>query len=123
MRRWAERIALAVIVAGFGYGAATHGLDYLRFGFAPYQFGPAAFNLFWNSLVLLDAAVVALLLAGWRRCGLLLGLAVMVTDVAVNSYAWLVLEIGHMALGVPFQAAFLGFLLGAAPFLWSRPTR
>ena len=116
---WAERGALAVIIAGFAYGAITHAADFVRFGFAPYEFGPPAFNLFWNSLVLLDAMVVALLLLGWRRGGLALGLAVMLVDVGVNSYAWQVLGIGDaFATAVAIQAAFLGFLLGATPFLW-----
>jgi len=117
---WARRIALGVIVVGFGYGALTHAADFVT-GQAPYEFGPPAFNLFWNSLVVLDAAVVALLLAGWRRGGLVLGLAIMVVDVAVNAYAWVGLGFELFASGVPVQAAFLGFLLGAAPFLWSEP--
>jgi hypothetical protein len=32
---------------------------------------------FWTALILLDAGVVALLLAGWRRSGLLAALIIM----------------------------------------------
>lgn len=116
----AERFALAVLIAGFAFGAATHGLDFVRFGFAPYRFGPPALNLFWNALVLLDAAVVALLLFGWRRAGLMLGAGILMLDVAANSYAWAALGLDEFATAVPLQAAFLGFLLGAAGFLWPR---
>jgi len=79
-------------------------------------------NLFWNSLVLLDAAVVLLLLSGRRRASLALGLAIMVVDVAVNSYASLVLSSAGFQTALVVQAAFLGFLLGAAPFLWHPPS-
>ena len=115
---WAARLALAVYLGGFGYGAVTHAADFVRFGWWPYQTGPAAFTLFWNMLVFLDAAVVALLLAGWRRAGLLLAVAVMVVDVAVNSYAVFAFDWTGFQSAVLVQAAFLGFILGSVAFLW-----
>ena len=113
-----DRVLLMVLVAGFGWGTATHAADFVRHGWWPYRFGPLALNLFWNALVFLDAAVVALLVSGRRRAGLALGAAVMAVDVAVNSYAWRGLGIGDFATAVPVQAAFAGFLFGALGLLW-----
>ena len=118
----AERGALAVYVLCFGYGAFTHAADFLRFGWWPYRFGLPAMNLFWNMLVLLDAAVVALLLLGYRRAGLVLALLVIGSDVAINSYAWFGLGHERFRTGVPVQALVLGFVLGSMPFLWRPAT-
>ncbi len=116
--RRAQRVAIAVYLLCFGYGAATHGVDFVRLGWWPYDFGPAFANLFWNLLLFLDAAVVALLLAGRRRVGLALALAVIGADVAINSYVWLAMGIGGFGIALPVQACVLGFVLGSLPFLW-----
>lgn len=119
MRRGAqERVALGVIVAGFAIGCFTHAMDFWWFGWAPYRFGPPVLNAFWNSLVLLDAVVIVLLVKGWRRAGLVLALAVMLGDVAANSYAWGRLGLSEFAPALVAQTGFLGFLLGSVGFLW-----
>lgn len=112
------RLALAVYVACFAAGAYNHAMDFWRDGWRPYAWGPAPLELFWTSLLVLDALVVALILRGWRRAGLALASAVMITDVAANTYAWHALNLPAFATAVPLQAAFLGFVLGSAPFLW-----
>lgn len=115
-----KRIALALIGLGFAFGATTHALDFWRFGWAPYQFGPPALNAFWNTLVFIDASVVALLLSGRTRNALALGIGTMVCDVAANSYAWTVLGIPAFATALIVQTGFLGFMLGSSGFLWRR---
>lgn len=121
MRRGAqERVALGVIVGGFAIGCFTHAMDFWWFGWAPYRFGPPVANAFWNSLVVLDAAVIVLLARGRRRAGLVLACAVMLGDVAANSYAWGVLGLSAFAPALVAQTGFLGFLLGSVGFLWRR---
>ena len=66
----------------------------------------------------LDALVIALIIAGWRRCGLLLAAVVMLTDVSANAYASFALRIPGFDLALILQGAFLGFVLGSLPFLW-----
>jgi len=117
---WRVRLALGVYIACFGYGATTHAADFVRIGWWPYRAGLPAMNLFWNLLVVLDAAVVALLLAGWRRAGLILAALVMILDVAINSYASFRLDMGGMGIALLLQSMFLGFILGSLPFLWPR---
>lgn len=115
-----ERVALGVIVGGFAIGCFTHAMDFWWFGWAPYRFGPPVPNAFWNSLVVLDAAVIVLLARGRRRAGLVLACAVMLGDVAANSYAWGVLGLNEFAPALVAQTGFLGFLLGSTGFLWRR---
>lgn len=80
-------------------------------------------NLFWTALILLDAAVVILLLLGHRRSGLVLALAIMVLDMAANSYVLFGLNIPFFAVPIQLQTAFLGFVLGSIAFLWPKPER
>ena len=119
-RRRIERAVVAVIVLAFAFGTVTHALDFLRFGWAPYRFGPPLLNLFWNALVALDAIIVGLFVARMRRSALVAALTVMVADVAANSYAWRWLDLPEFATSVPIQSAFLCLLVGAAPFLWPK---
>jgi hypothetical protein len=114
----AQRIALAVYVACFTIGTISHALDFLLLGLRPYSWGPPLLEVFWSSLVALDFAVVAVMLFGKRRAGLVLAAIIMVCDVAANSYAFFVLGIEGFAVALPLQAAFLGFVLGSIGFLW-----
>jgi hypothetical protein len=115
-----ERVLLGVIGLGFAIGFVTHALDFWWFGWAPYAFGPPALNLFWNSLVALDAAVIVLLLLGQRRWALGLALAIMLGDVAANCYAWAGVGLIEFQPALMAQSGFLGLLLGAVGFLWPR---
>jgi hypothetical protein len=112
------RFAVATYIACFGIGAVSHAFDFLSRGWRPYSFGPPALEAFWTSLVVLDALVIALLIANWRRCGLLLAAVVMVTDVSANAFASFALRIPGFGLALILQTAFLGFVLGSLPFLW-----
>ncbi|WP_294354738.1 hypothetical protein [uncultured Sphingomonas sp.] len=111
-------IARYVLIAGFAWGTLTHAVDWWQFGWWPYRFGPPLANAFWNALVLLDAVTVALLLRRDLRGGVVLAAAVMIADVTANVYAWQVMGFERFAVGVAFQAAFLGYVAGAAPLLW-----
>jgi len=106
-----QRTMLYLVALGFAFGTATHTLDFVHFGWWPYRFGPLPLNIFWNALVVLDAAIVVLIVAGWRTAGLALASLVMIADVAANTYAWLGLGFSAFAVSVPLQSAFLGFVL------------
>ena len=76
---------------------------------------------YWTSLTVLDPLAVVLLVFAPRK-GLLLALAIMLTDVAINSgVTYMDLPpASPYAVGYPvqLQTAFLGFVLGSIPFLW-----
>lgn len=114
----AQRIVLGVYILCFAIGTVGHTLDFLALGPRLYSWGPPLLEAFWSSLVVLDFAVVALLLAAKLRAGLALAAIIMLCDVAANSYALFVLGIDGFAVALPLQAAFLGFVLGSIGFLW-----
>lgn len=115
-----QRLALGVYVACFSVGTYTHLLAVRHHGWRPHPFAPDAMNVFWTALTVLDPAVVLALLSGWRRSGLSLALAIMVADVAVNSYAHYGLGISGFEAALQMQTAFAGFVLGSITFLWPR---
>ncbi len=114
----AIRVVLLLFSLCFAGGGATHVMDIARGGFLPYRDMPPAINMFWTSLALFDFLAVLLL---WtrRRAGVALTVAIMLADVAVNSYAVYGLGIVFQSFA-PLQAQtwFLGFVLGAAGFVW-----
>jgi hypothetical protein len=116
--RWVK-LTLSVYAIAFLIGTSTH-LNVLLHGwwFVHHPF----LNTYWTSLTFLDPLVVFLLLRS-PRAGLILALAIMLTDVGINSLAtYLYLDIDrHYAVDyfVQLQTAFLGFVLGSAPFLWT----
>jgi hypothetical protein len=118
MQSTRTRFALGTYIACFGIGVVSHAADFLSRGWRPYAFGPPALEAFWTSLIVLDALVIVLIIAGWRRCALLLAAVVMVTDVSANAFASFALQIPGFNLALILQAAFLGFVLGSLPFLW-----
>jgi hypothetical protein len=105
---------LYLVALGFLFGSATHALDFVHFGWWPYRFGPPPLNIFWNALVVLDAAIAGLIFAGWRVAGLASASIVMIADVAANTYAWLGLGFDAFAISVPVQSAFLGLVLATS---------
>jgi len=64
-------MALAVYVICFSIGIMSHGYDFYMHGWRPYRWGVVFLDVFWTTLILLDALVVGLLLVGGRRSGLL----------------------------------------------------
>lgn len=113
-----QLIVLALYVACFADGTAAHLSDVLRFGWQAHHLDPVPLRAFWTALAILDPTVIALLLLGWRRTGLLLALGIMLADVSANSYAALLLHDTGFGVALPLQCLFLGFVLGSFAFLW-----
>lgn len=118
-RPTADRLRLAIRVvwiAGFLVGTASHVLDLIAGGADTYGQFPTALRVFWSSLTVLDPLTVLLLLLR-KRAGIILGLVVILADIAVN---WTVLLTigGNPLFGVVNQTLFAVFLLATAPALW-----
>ena len=94
-----------------------HILDIVKGGFFPYLFAPMPINAYWTSLAGLDLLAA---LSLWRhlRLGLTLTLAIMLSDVMVNSYVTYGLDIPVSFAPLQAQTLFLGFVLGCVSFLW-----
>lgn len=118
-RRRAGSARGAVVAAGFMIGAAFHLADIAAGGWMPYRFGPDAMNLFWSLLLPLDVAAAGLIL--WRRSRrprLVLALAIMIADVAVNGYALWGLDMPVFAPALTMQTGFLLLLAAFSRALW-----
>lgn len=94
-------------------GALMHWLDIAAAGWFPYRFAPLTFNAYWTGLAFADPLAALLLWHGRpaiRWTGALLTLAIMISDVAINSYVRLyIAELPLFALTL--QSAFLGFVI------------
>ncbi len=108
---------LGIYAAGLLVGGFTHIIDIARGGWLPYRFAPIGINGFWSALSIFDL-LAAVLLWWHRKLGLLLTLAIMVLDVAINSYAAYSLGLFPSFAPLQRQTAFLGFVLVSLPFLW-----
>ena len=121
-RAWV-RVALGVYVLAFLVGTGTH-VDMLVHGWALAHH--RLVNAYWTALTLIDPLVIILLLR-FPRIGLLAALLTMVSDVGINSLVTYLYSdtAGHYAVDVfvQLQTAFLGFVLGSAPFLWGHFSR
>lgn len=114
-----ERIAIAVLVAGFAIGTTTHTLHLINVGWIVFDNAPTWMNVYWTALTALDPLAAVLLI--WRRpVGLALGAAIILSDVGINSYALYGLGLPFGFLSLQLQTLFCGFLLGAAGFLTTR---
>ena len=102
---------------GFLIGAVNHILDIVYNFWLPYEFRPLPWNIYWTSLAFLDP-LAALLIWVRERLGLMLGMAIMVSNVLVNGYTLL---IGYDELLFPFmmQSAFTAFVFFAAWRHWN----
>ena len=115
-----SRVVLGLYISCFGAGAYNHARDFLTYGLRPYNWGPPLLEVFWTSLILLDLLAIATLLSRFKRLGLGLAAAIMISDVTANTYALVVLNMPAFGLAVLLQATFLGFVLGSLPFVWHR---
>ena len=113
-------MALCLTLAGLGHwhDIATAGW---RLAYAP---APLALNIYWSSLAVADIAAAVLLLLR-RRTGLVFTLVILVSDVAINSYATYQLHLLEGGWALQLQSLFLGLVLGSLPALWphARPPR
>ena len=120
MRRPTEdtvgRIIQIAWVAGFLVGTSTHLLDLIAGGLDTYGGFPTGLRVYWISLTVLDPLTVLLLLLR-RRAGVVLGLAVILSDIAVNWTVFFTIG-GHALFGVMSQSAFAILLVTTAALLW-----
>jgi hypothetical protein len=112
----ALRVFQVVWVLGFLVGTTTHTADLIVGGLNAYSDFPLGVRLFWVSLTFLDPATAALIIFR-RRSGIVLGIAVIVADIAVN---WTVfVMVGGLSLfGVISQSLFAALILVTARPLW-----
>jgi hypothetical protein len=112
----ALRVFQVVWVLGFLVGTTTHTADLIVGGVNAYSYFPLGVRLFWVSLTFLDPATAALIIFR-RRSGIVLGIAVIVADIAVN---WTVfVMVGGLSLfGVISQSLFAVLILVTARPLW-----
>ncbi|PJJ63686.1 hypothetical protein [Compostimonas suwonensis] len=118
-RPTADRLRIVILVvwiAGFLIGMASHVLDLIAGGADTYAGFPPALRVFWLSLTVLDPLTVLLLLLR-KRAGIILGLVVILADIAVNWTVYFSIG-GNPLFGVVNQTVFAIFLLATAPALW-----
>jgi hypothetical protein len=115
-------VAKLIWTLGFLVGTTTHSLDLIYLGWLPYDFRPLPWNIYWTSLTFLDP-LAAVLIWVRERWGIMLGVAIMISNIAVNGYT---LAIGYHAFLVPWllQSAFGAFVFFTAWRHWqsSKPT-
>ena len=111
-----HRTFLLVFSGCFAIGGLNHGRDIWQGGLVPYHIVAMPINAIWTALCPLDFAVAGLV--WWRRrAAIALGMAILLVDVAVNS--WIAYFSGlHVQSFEPLQvqSLFLGFVLGGALF-------
>jgi hypothetical protein len=88
--RWAAAVLSTKVIvfsaaAVFAYGTVVHAVDLAGRGLSLYAQYPIGLSAYFTSLVILDA-LAAILLVLRRRSGLVLGVAVLITDFAANGY-------------------------------------
>ncbi|MCS5718464.1 hypothetical protein N1027_09970 [Herbiconiux sp. CPCC 205763] len=113
----ALRVFQLIWVLGFLVGTTTHTADLIVGGLNAYSDFPLGVRLFWVTLTILDPATAALIIFR-RRSGIVLGIAVIVADIAVN---WTVFAlVGGLSLfGVISQSLFAVLILVTARPLWT----
>lgn len=105
-----------VWIAGFVIGTLSHVLDLISGGFDTYAAFPLPLRLFWVSLTFLDPLTATLIALG-RRSGVVLGLVIILTDIAVNWFVYLTIG-GNPLFGVVNQSVFAVILVATAVPLW-----
>jgi hypothetical protein len=111
----AARLLRWLWIAGFAVGTTTHVADLVVGGADVYVGFHPALRAFWISLTLGDPLVIVLLLLR-RRAGVVLGLVVILADIAVN---WSVIAVvgGIPVWGAVNQTVFAVLLLASARLL------
>jgi len=111
------RVIQLVWIAGFLVGTTTHVVDLALAGIDVYAHFPPATRLFWVSLTVLDP-LTALLIALRNRAGVVLGVLVMLADVAVNWTVFATTDDFGLP-GLVNQSLFCAFVLLTARPLWT----
>jgi hypothetical protein len=112
--RWVL-IIYAICLTGAGL---NHARDIVNGGWLPYTSVPSAVNWYWTSLIALDLLAATLLFIQ-PKAALLLTLAIIVSDVGINSYLQYSVapEGWYGNASLQLQTLFLGFVLGSFAFL------
>ncbi|MGV3712402.1 hypothetical protein [Pseudolysinimonas sp.] len=108
-------------IAGFLVGTITHVIDLAIAGFDVYAGYPDAVRLYWLSLTVLDPLAV-LLTALRTRTGVVFGVVVIVSDVAINLTVSALIG-GLGVAGLVLQIAFGIVVCTTAPLLWRAARR
>lgn len=117
-----ERIMIGVLVGGFAVGTVTHSLHLVNVGWIVFDDAPTWMNVYWTALTALDPLAAVLLI--WKfPIGLALGAAIILSDVAINSYALYGLTSHFGFLSLQLQTLFCGFLLRTVGFLTTAHAR
>ena len=103
-------------VIGFLIGTTTHTADLILGGLDVYGGFPPGVRLFWVTLTVLDP-ITAVLIILRRRSGIVLGIAVIVADIAVNWTVFVLLG-GLSWFGVISQSLFALLIIVTARPLW-----
>jgi hypothetical protein len=104
-------------VIGFLIGTTTHTADLILGGLDVYGGFPPGVRLFWVTLTVLDP-IIAVLIVLRRRSGIVLGMAVILADIAVNWTVFVLLG-GLAWFGVVNQSLFAVLILATARPLWA----
>ncbi len=99
-------------------GGVIHLYDNVVDGLLPYDFAPRWLNIYWSLLGVLDLLAVFLLIR-YRRVGLILMLAILLTNVIFNSHAQYSLELFNNPTALQMKTLFLGFAIGVSIWLWN----
>lgn len=117
-QQWDIIIILVVYSIALAIGTVTHTIDALLYGWPyPSDYVPKWVSIYWSSLLIFDPLAIFLL---WkkRRIGLFVLLVIMMTDVAINSYAFYVLKLTVFNIFLQLQTLFLGFVIGTVYYVW-----
>ncbi|WP_314138688.1 hypothetical protein [uncultured Plantibacter sp.] len=110
------RVFQILWVVGFLVGTTTHTADLILGGLDVYGGFPPGVRLFWVTLTVLDP-ITAVLIVLRRRSGIVLGIAVIVADIAVNWTVFVLLG-GLSWFGVINQSLFAVLIVVTARPLW-----
>ena len=109
------KLILSIYSIGFLIGTFTH----LQGIWLNGVFGanvPLFFNVYWDSLSLLDP-LAALLVWGKPRTGIALAVFIMLTDIAINAYGYAIGIFGEPVAGMVPLSLFLQSLFGTYVFV------
>jgi hypothetical protein len=104
-------LALCLLSACFG-----HVIQVWQDGWLPYRFAPLPLNVYWTALTFLDPIAAVLLL--WRPlAGLILGLLIISSDIAINFFARFYLGFHLATLALALQSLFFAAVVSAIPYV------
>ncbi|GAA0993248.1 hypothetical protein GCM10009563_08870 [Subtercola frigoramans] len=103
-------------IVGYLIGTTTHLADLVAGGTQTYSGFATGLRVLWISLTVLDPLIVVLLLLR-RRAGIVLGVAVILIDIAVNWTVYATIG-GNPLFGVIDQTLFAIVIVATARPLW-----